>query len=107
MLQGLAVTSAIVVWVRRYSENWLWCTGLASVGLIITYGVVVYQRFSRATVDPEGLSIGNALPFIEWGLSWGWVPLCSGALLILAAALCNLADQSHVNESRSPDPKDR
>lgn len=85
----LAAVSLIPIFINRY--QWLWITGLLALTLITTtllqFVWVIAQLRHTVTEEAGDVLFGLVELLVDAvQIQWGWVPLITGALLILAAA---------------------
>jgi hypothetical protein len=84
---GVAVVSFVLTWVFHWYR-----------GLFVTGGVALFMIGASLLKVPR-----SGLP--EAALSWGWLPLVTGAVLLLAAAL--VAEKERRQEpEKSPDEEE-
>jgi hypothetical protein len=82
---GAAVASFVLTWVFHWYR-----------GLFVTGGVALFMIGATLLKVPR-----SGLP--EASLSWGWLPLVAGAVLLLAAALVAEKERREAPEAPPPD----
>ena len=85
---GVAVVSFVLTWVFHWYR-----------GLFVTGGVALFMIGASLLKVPR-----SGLP--EAALSWGWLPLLAGAVLLLAAALCAEKERRPDEAEESPDEEE-
>ena len=85
---GLAGVSFALTWVFQWYR-----------GLFVTSGVALLM------IGATLLKVSRA-GFGEAALSWGWLPLLAGAVLLLAAALCAEKERRPDEAEESPDEEE-
>ncbi len=90
----LAVISLVLVLIKAY--EWLWFTGLGSMGVLLFTFINFQSRMSQAIANMKSELAGNRdladladladMAILSVQLQWGWALLIVGAALVIASA---------------------